>query len=50
MLELANDPSLRERMGMAGRERALCLYDFEKNLDAMERYYQKTIEMARHRS
>lgn len=50
MLELANDPSLRERMGMAGRERALCLYDFEKNVDAMERYYQKTIEMARHRS
>ncbi len=44
MLELANNPDLRHQMGAAGRERALRLYDFQKNVDAMEIYYQKTIE------
>lgn len=44
MLELKNNPELRQQMGEAGRERALRLYDFQKNVDAMEIYYHKTIE------
>lgn len=44
--ELARDPELRDQFGQNGRERVLALYDFQKNVDAMERYYQRTIELA----
>lgn len=44
IFELSNNPELRHQMGAAGRERALRLYDFQKNVDTMEIYYQKTIE------
>ena len=42
---LAVNPSLREKLGKAGRERVLRLYDFEKNVDEMEDCYRKTIKL-----
>lgn len=41
MLILYNDPELRKQMGMAGRERVVKLYDWEKNVDEMERVYKE---------
>lgn len=41
---LAGDPALCQKLGQAGRERALRLYDFEKNVDTMEQLYQKVIQ------
>ncbi len=45
--ELALNPELREHFGQNGRERVLSLYDFSKNVDSMEEYYQRTIELAK---
>ena len=39
LLELAENPAKREQLGKAGRERVLRLYDFDKNVDEMERIY-----------
>ena len=46
LLLLARDPALRQKLGKAGRERVLRLYDFEKNVAEMESVYQKTIALA----
>lgn len=50
LLELANHPALRVKMGVAGRERALSLYDFDENVKTMEQCYLKTIELAKFRT
>lgn len=46
LLQLALDPSLRQTMGKAGRERVLRLYDFDKNVEQMEEVYQTAIQKA----
>lgn len=43
LLQLYRDPQLRRRMGLAGRERVLHLFDFEKNVEQMEQVYRTTI-------
>ena len=40
MLRLYQDTELRRKMGQAGRERVLKQYDFEKNVEQMERVYK----------
>ena len=42
---LARDPALREKMGRAGRERVLRLYDFQKNVEQMEEVYRKAVAL-----
>jgi glycosyltransferase involved in cell wall biosynthesis len=42
---LAKDPALREKMGRAGRERVLRLYDFQKNVEQMEEVYRKAVSL-----
>ncbi len=49
MYELAVNPQLCRMLGKAGRERVLRLYDFSKNVEEMEDFYRRTIELA-HRS
>src|SRR3546814_20900050 len=43
---LVTSQPLRQRMGNAGRERALALYTWGKSLDTMIETYKQTIEMA----
>lgn len=45
MYDLAINPQLCEILGKAGRERVLKLYDFSKNVEDMEDFYRRTIEM-----
>lgn len=41
LYKLLTDDSLRNEMGIAGRQRVLRLYDWEKNVDAMEAVYSR---------
>lgn len=44
ILELINNEELRKKMGQNGRERALELYDWEKNVTQMEELYRSFAE------
>lgn len=43
LLRLCQDTALRSRMGEAGRERVLRLFDFKKNVEQMEQVYEAAI-------
>jgi N-acetyl-alpha-D-glucosaminyl L-malate synthase BshA len=42
-LEILRNPSLRKKMGQAGRKRALDFYDQQKIIPVYERYYEKVL-------
>ncbi len=41
---LAGDPALRQRMGLAGRERALRLFDLDLHLDRWVQFYEDAVD------
>lgn len=44
LLKLLRDPALAKKMGEAGRARVLALYDWKKNLDAVELLYRDLLK------
>lgn len=44
METLINDPGLRTRMGRAGREDVLKIYDWQQNISVMEEIYEQTLQ------
>ena len=43
ILRLADDPALRERLGRAGRERVLRLFDRRAQMEALEKIYREAL-------
>lgn len=41
LMRMARDPGLRERMGTAGRERVLTVFDLKRQLDGFEELYRE---------
>lgn len=45
LAELASDPALRQRMGVAGRERVAAMYRIDQEIDGFEWLYYDAIEL-----
>jgi glycosyltransferase involved in cell wall biosynthesis len=43
MLKLARNPSLRRRLGRAGRNKVIREFDWEKKVDAMVEIYRRAV-------